>query len=65
MKRGRFGSILVKRGRFYFCRGNPKRPLVQLSQKIIEAAAINYQPFTLRSWKETQESGYLGETIKE
>ena len=44
--------------------GKGKRPVVQLMQKIIKLAARNYQPVTLRSWKETQESGYLGEPIK-
>jgi hypothetical protein len=44
--------------------GKGKRPVVQLMQKIIKLAARNYQPATLRSWKETQESGYLGEPIK-
>jgi hypothetical protein len=44
--------------------GNGKRPVVKLMQKIIKLAARNYQPITLRSWKETQESGYLGEPIK-
>lgn len=41
--------------------GKGKRPVVQLMQKIIKLAARNYQPTTLRSWKETQESGYLGD----
>ena len=45
--------------------GKGKRPLVRIMQKIIELAARNYQPVTLRSWKETQESGYIGEPIKE
>jgi hypothetical protein len=44
--------------------GKGKRPVVQLLQKISKFAARNYQPTTLRSWKETQESGYLGEPIK-
>jgi len=44
--------------------GRGKRPVVQLMQKIIKLAARNYQPITFRGWKETQESGYLGEPIK-
>jgi len=44
--------------------GKGKRPLIRIMQKIIELAARNYQPITLRSWRETQESGYLGEPIK-
>ena len=44
--------------------GKGKRHVVQLLQKISRLAARNYQPVTLRSWKETQESGYLGEPIK-
>jgi hypothetical protein len=44
--------------------GKGKRPVVQLMRKIMKLAARNYQPITLRSWKETQESGYLGEPIK-
>jgi len=34
------------------------------AQEIIQLAARNYQPVTLRGWKETQESGYLGEPKK-
>jgi hypothetical protein len=44
--------------------GKGKRPVVQLLQKISKLAARNYQPITLRSWKEAQESGYLGEPKK-
>ncbi len=44
--------------------GKGKRPVVRLIQKIIKLAARNYQPITLLSWKETQESGYVGEPIK-
>ena len=69
-----------KTGRFHFYELNTKRALIQLTLKIVELAARNYeaprpykgeasrtrsgQPITLGSWKETQESGYLGEPIE-
>lgn len=59
-----FGFIMSDPKNEFDSNGNPKRPVVQLILKIIELAARNYQPVTLRSWRETQESGYLGEPIK-
>jgi len=44
--------------------GKDKRPVVKLMQKLLKLAARNYQPTTLLSWKETQESGYVGEPIE-
>jgi len=54
----------IKSGRLYFYKQRPKRPLVQLMQKIIELATSNCQPITSRGWEKTQASGSLGEPIK-
>ena len=41
-----------------------KRPVVQVMEKIIKLTARNYQPVTIDTWRENQESGYFGDPIE-
>ncbi len=43
----------------------PRRPILDVVEKIIELAAYNHQPFTRDTWERNQLSGYLGTVLPE
>lgn len=43
--------------------GEAKRPVVRLMLEVLQLAATNFQPIRYQTWKENQESGFLGEAI--
>ena len=44
--------------------GKAIRPVVEVLQKVIELASINYQPVTQEVWQKNQESGYFGDLLQ-
>jgi hypothetical protein len=44
-----------------FDAGKAKRPVVEVIQKVLSLAAMNFQPGSYETWEKTQRSGYLGE----
>ena len=59
-----FGYVISQRESEFDGNGKGKRSVIQVLQKIIELATINYQPVTLDIWRKNQESGYFGNLLE-
>lgn len=46
-------------------KGEAKRPVVRIIQKVINLASVNHQPSSRDIWQENQESGYFGDLIEQ
>lgn len=58
------GFIILYAGSEFGTDSKARRPLVQVLEKIIELASINYQPVTQDIWQKNQESGYFGDPLE-